>query len=205
MFSSNALSLRCFQSLVPVAAALLLAPASTKAAVTVVDFEGLTDFSSLTNEIPGLIFSNATVLSQLGSLNWPSFPPVSGDVVISNAPGATLSVDFAAPVSLVGGYFTYLGGPLTLSFYGSGNVLLGTVPSTYSENFVFSGNPPNEYLQFSSSVGITRMDAAVASNTEFSFTMDNLTYSAVPEPASAMVNLILGGTGIGLTLRRRRS
>lgn len=197
-------SLPCFQSLVPIAAALVLAPASTKAAVTVIDFEGLNDYSQLTNEIPGLIFSNATVLSQLASLNWPQFPPFSGDVVVTNGPGATLAVDFAVPVPAVGGYFTYLGGPLTLSFYGSGNVLLGTVASSYTDNLVFTGNPPNEYLQFSSSVGITRMEAAVAANSDFYFTMDDLTFGAVPEPATAMVNLILGGTGIGLTLRRRR-
>ena len=191
-------------SLVAIAAALIIAPASTKAAVTVIDFEGLTDFSQLTTEIPGLIFSNATVASQLGSLNWPDFPPVSGDVVVVNGPGETLAVDFAAPVPAVGGYFTYFGGPLTLSFYGSGNVLLGTVASSFTDNWVPSGNPPNEYLQFSSLVGITRMEASLASNNSYSFTMDDLTLGAVPEPATAMINLILGGTGIGLTLRRRR-
>lgn len=205
MFFRQALSLSTFQSLVPIAAALLLAPASTEAAVTVIDFEGLTDSSPLTNEIPGLVFTNATILTDGISLN-PSYPPLSGSKVVYNFPGDPLSVDFSTPMSDVGGYFTYYGGGITLSFFGAGNVLLGTVPSTYSNNSVGSGNLPNEYIQYSSLVGIMRMEASAFAGPN-AFTMDNLTFtaaSAVPEPASAMVNLILGGTGIGLTLRRRK-
>jgi hypothetical protein len=196
-------SFPCVPSLVPVAAALLLAPASTEAAVTVIGFEGFADLGTLTTEIPGLVLTNATVLNDGGSLNSPMFPPFSGIGVISNS-GNPLAIDFSIPVSTVGGYFTYAEA-LTLSFYGAGNVLLGTVPSTYSQNYVGTGNPPNEFIQFSSPAGIARME--VGATQEFTFTLDNLTFpaaSAVPEPASAMVNFILGGTGIGLTLRRRR-
>lgn len=199
------MSSSCFPALLPIVATLLLPPASTMAAVTVIDFEGFAEFSQLTNEVPGLIFLNAEVLRATGALNWQYFPPFSGDAVIGSMPWATLAVDFATPVSEPGGYFTYLQGPLTLSFYGAGSVLLGTVTSSYSDNWEGSGNPPNEYLQFSSPAGITRMEAAVATG-KFPgvFTMDDLTFSSVPEPASAMVNMILGATGIGLTLRRRR-
>ena len=194
------LSLRSFKSLVPIAAALLLAPASTEAAVTVIDFEGLPDRFRVTTEFPGLVFTNAFTGPD-GLLNANQFPAFSGRAGVTNSVNPWLAVDFSTPMSSVGGYFTY-SGDMTLSFYGAGNVLLGTVPSTYSANYVGSGNAPNEYLQFSSAAGITRMQASNAW-----LLLDNLTFTAaspVPEPASAMVNLILGGTGIGLTLRRRR-
>jgi hypothetical protein len=173
----------------------------------------MSDGGLVTNQFPGLIFTNATAYSDLGGLNFTVYPPFSGHVVVTNLPGDPLTVEFATPVTDVGGYFTYysdLPNPpgLTLMFYGAGDVLLGTVPSTYSANALqFTANPPNEYLGFNSPAGITKMVASAAFGGGY-MTMDDLTFgpaaASVPEPASAMVNLILGGTGIGLTLRRRR-
>lgn len=205
-------------SLVAIAATLIIAPASTKASVTVIDFEGFSNGTLITNQFAGLVLSNTYVAKAGQSLNVSQYPAFSGDNAVLMFPADPLSVDFSTPMSNVGAYFTY-NRPVTLSFYGAGNVLLGTVLSTYEDNTVSSGNSPNEYMQFSFPAGITRMEAAVGSFPPIpdpfdpplempgTFVLDNLTFTAaspVPEPASAMINLILGGTGIGMTLRRRR-
>jgi hypothetical protein len=173
------------------------------AQATVTTFEGLVDAQSLTNEIPGLTFTNAAVATAGVSLNEVEFPPHSGSNVIFDN-GGPISVVFAAPQTSVGAYFTYTI-PLTVSAYDSSNLLLGSVTSAFTDNLAISSlNPPNEFLS------LTFANISKVIFTGFSgggsFVLDDLTYSAatqaaVPEPAAIS---LLGAGVLLLTLFARR-
>src|ERR1700674_3903171 len=87
-------------------AILLLAPRNVLANPIVINFEGLSDSTILTNQYPGLSFSNAIILTAGISLNEFEFPPFSGSNVASDN-GGPMRIDFTQPVADVGGFFTY--------------------------------------------------------------------------------------------------
>ena len=123
---------------------------SSTAAPIVIDFETLTDSEIITTQFPGLTFTNGIALSAGISLNEFEFPPYSGFNVASDDLGP-LQIDFASPVDLVGGYFTYLES-ITLQAFNPGNTLLGSVSSAFSSNLALSGDAgsvPNEFLTYS--------------------------------------------------------
>src|SRR6185295_15415505 len=95
---------------------LLLASASRlSAAPILIDFEGIADLTSLDGLIPGLTFTNTTVLQSGavgGSLNEIDFPPQSGSNVVFDS-GGVMRIDFAAPVDSFSAYFTYVA-PLSI-------------------------------------------------------------------------------------------
>ncbi len=108
-----------------------------------IDFEDLSDLDAVTTQYIGLgvTFAGATVLTAGISLNEFDFPPHSGVNVIASDL-EIITITFSDPVVSVGGFFTYtasLGLTATDSLGGTHNV-----SSAFSENFVSSGNPPNE-------------------------------------------------------------
>ncbi len=165
--------------------ALAWAPAARSASL---DFEGFLDTTPLTHQYPNVTFTNATVLTAGLSLNEVDFPPLSGTNVILDDSGAMNAV-FSTPLSSWAGYLTYTS-PLTLTFFGSGNAVLGVVNSAFSNNTAAggdAGSAPNELLFFSSLAGIEGVQI-LGDPGGGSFTADDweLTASAVsdvPEPA----------------------
>src|SRR5262249_51694929 len=91
-----------------------LAIAVSRAAPSTVDFENLTDSTILTDQyaaLYGVNFANTVIVTLLAlssrtSQNEYESPPHSGANVASDN-GGPMTIKFAAPVSSVGGYFTY--------------------------------------------------------------------------------------------------
>ena len=189
-------------------AALMCDATSLKAAPITINFEGFPDSTILTNQYVGVTFSDAIILTAGISLNEFDFPPRSGSNVAGDNNGP-LSIDFATPITSFSGYFTY-SHALILDAFGAANNLLTSAPSLFSQNFVSSGNPPNELLQVSSTAGISSVtitgDPAGAS-----FVVDDVTYTrmttAVPE-ASTLTLVIIATSALFLWClftRKRKS
>ena len=184
--------------------AVLLLPASwLRADVITADFEGLNDGDFVSNQIAGLIFSNAIVLSQGVSLNEFEFPPHSGNNVVSDASGP-ITILFSGPAISVDGFFTY-GAMLTLSAYDASNNLEATAQSQFSQNFVSSGGTPNEEISLDFAGGFSKL-VITGDPGGGSFTLDDLTVttqaavSSVPEPSS--IAAIAAAVGL-LALRKK--
>ncbi len=163
------------------------------AQATLVTFEGLSDNLSLSNEVPGLIFNGATVLTAGISLNEFDFPPKSGDNVASALSGL-LEITFSDLMDTVSGYFSYTS-PLTLSIYNTGGDLLASTQSAGANNL-----GSNELISLSSH-GI----ALLRINSNDHFTLDDLSYNttSIPEPATTVL-LSIGAIAIGMIGRTRR-
>jgi hypothetical protein len=95
---------------------------------TILNFEGFPDRTILTNQYPGVTFSNAIILRAGISLNEFEFPPLLGSNVVSDN-GGSMSIAFASPVQSFGGYFTYAN-QLTIEAFSATNVLLGSAISS---------------------------------------------------------------------------
>jgi hypothetical protein len=187
--------------------AILVCSVTTATAVPVtIDFEDLADGDSVTNQYPGLTFSNAVVLTAGISLNEFEFPARSGSNVISDDGGPIL-ISFATPLRSFGGYFTYLT-PLTLTAFDASVNPLGSISSSFLNNLALSGDPgssPNELLQFSSPLGISSV-ALTGDSLGGSFTLDDVTIDPVPEPGTlALLGLGLAGLARHRWLKRRSS
>ncbi|MBM4340430.1 MAG: PEP-CTERM sorting domain-containing protein [Deltaproteobacteria bacterium] len=179
----------------------------------IIDFESLSDSEVVTNQFSGfgVTFSNATALTSGISLNEFEFPPYSGDNVVYDD-GGEMIISFTIPVLDAGGYFTYMV-PLTLFFFDALDNPLGTVNSAFTSNMGISGDAgslPNEFLNFTSASGISKMVVAgdIAGG---SFTLDDLTATPlsvpVPEPGIMMLFGIcgmIGMAGYGLSFIKRK-
>jgi len=185
---------------------LLFGQASAKAGV--IDFEGLSDLDSVTNQFPGLTFTNTTVLTAGISVNELELPPHSGIHEVFDD-GGPISIAFSGPVLSFGAYFTYLE-PLTLTAFDAASNPVSSVASAYSTNdalFGDLGSSPNEFLQVSFAGGISSVVIA-GDPLGTSFTMDDVTYTPastpVPEPAS-FVFLLTAAAGMVAARGRRPS
>jgi hypothetical protein len=173
---------------------------------TVLDFEGLAEFTSVTTQYPGVVFSNATVLTAGSGLNEIDFPPNSGTNVVFDD-GGPISLAFLAPVIGFGGYFNYAE-PLTLQAFDASDNLLATITSAFTNNLGTLGDPgshTNEFLQIDSFSNIAKV-AITGDLLGSSFTLDDATIvapSTVPEPASGAFVLI--GLVLVVAFGRRRS
>ena len=155
-----------------------------------IDFENLPDGTSVTNQYPGLLFSDATVLSAFLSLNEAEFPPHSGTNVVFDDGGPML-ISFQSPAIDFSGYFTHLV-PLTLVAYNGTNTV-SSISSIFANNLALSGDPgssPNELISLSDPAGFSSI-VITGDPSGGSFTMDDVTVdfapTTVPEPASLLL------------------
>jgi PEP-CTERM motif len=183
---------------------LLSRPASAHADPITINFEGLDDLASIGALFPGLTFSNATILTASLSLNEFEFPPRSGSNVAFDDGGA-MRIDFLAPVSAFGGYFTYLS-PIVLTAHDAAGNILGSSSSAFLVNLALSGDPgsaSNEFLSlaFNNISYVTIVGDALGG----SFTLDDLVFdtaaASVPEPGTLALVALGGGALMG---RRRK-
>jgi hypothetical protein len=199
------------------AAVLLLlaaaAPGTLRADITVLDFEGFPDGTSLTTQYPGITFSNATVLSAGITLNEVELPPYSGTNVVFDD-GGPMTISFASPILSFGGYFTYYE-PLTLQAFDAGNAPVASATSAFSINVgcdpgpICLGDPgsgPNEFLAVNFPSGISSV-TITGDPAGTSFVLDDATITtasvSVPEPSSIVLLLsVLGGVALA-GLRKR--
>lgn len=191
---------RCSVRLVVLVALLVWPSSRVFAAPILIDFEGLDDSVTVGSQLPGLTFSNATILTAELTLNEDELPPKSGAKVAFDDGGA-IRIDFATPIDSVGGYFNYYV-PITLEAFGSTGNSLGSIASLYSVNAVGSGDAgssPNEFLQLAFA-GIAYM-TITGDPAGGSLTLDDLTYSRVqqvepvPEPGTLAL-VLLGACGL---------
>jgi hypothetical protein len=188
----------------PILAGLLLyLQPQARAATTFVDFESLNDSDLVTNQYPGLTFSNTIVLSAGISLNEFEFPPHSGTNVASDN-GGPMSIVFATPVVNFSGYFTYVE-PLTLVGFDALSHQVALAASAFSSNDALFGDPgssPNEFLQLDFAAGISSV-TITGDPLGGSFVLDDVTFQTadVPEPNATF--LFLSGAAALVTLRRK--
>ncbi len=157
-------------------------------ATTIIDFEQFTDSQAVTTQIPGLTFSNTSVLTAGISLNELEFPPHSG-VNVAFDSGGPIGITFSAPITSFSGYFTYTV-PVNIIAYNAADSPVAQATSAFSSNLAISGDPgssPNEFLSVSSAGGIDFV-LLTGDPAGGSFVMDDISYvsstpTGVPEPS----------------------
>lgn len=187
--------------------AVLSCPSAASAIPITYSFEEFTDGEAVTSLLAPLgvtlTVSNAAVLTAGISLNEFDFPPASGTNVLFDGGGA-LSISFSSAVTSLSGFFTYAA-PVTITAFLGGSTV-GSVSSLFTQNFVSSGNAPNELLQLSG-LGLFDEVQIAGDAGGGSFTLDDLTVDVpeqtarVPEPGT----LALVALGAALLLRRARA
>ena len=178
--------------------------AITACADPIITFEGFPDSTLLTNQYPGLTFSNTIILSAGISLNEFEFPPFSG-VNVASDNGGPISIAFASPVLSLGGYFTY-SELLTLQAFDASDNLVAYVTSAFANNEALSGDPgstPNEFLAVSFPSGIA-FAIITADPLGGSFALDDLTYTPVTTAISEPTSVVLFLSVIAIPLAKRQ-
>jgi hypothetical protein len=159
-----------------------------------ITFDALADGDLVTNQYPGLAFSNTVVLTAGISLNEFELPPHSGSNVASDF-GGPITIDFSSPVANFSAYFTYLV-PLTVTGLNSSSVAIASAISAFGSNLALSGDPgsiPNELLMVAAPSGIFRV-TILGDPGGGSFVMDDAAFTplggtTVPEPATGTLTL----------------
>ena len=178
----------------------LLVPTALQGAPFFIDFESFSDFEPVTNQIPGVTFSNTTALQAGVSLNEFEFPPASGSIAAFDDFGP-MELIFDMPITDFFGRFTYTT-KINLLAYDSSNLLVDSVMSMFDSNLALSGDPgsaPSETLGVSSLTGISRV-VIQGDLSGGSFVGDDFRADAIPEPGT--LPLLLGGL-VGVILRQR--
>jgi len=171
----------------------------------VIDFESLSDSTSVTNQFPGLVFNDATVITAGVSLNEFEFPPHSGtNAVFDDSGPISIVFSFAQPVVSFGGFFTYQM-PLTLDAFDNTSNQVDAVTSSFSSNLALSGDvgsTPNEFLQVAFAGGLSRV-TITGDPAGSSFVLDDVTVKtpAVPEPPGFLLLIITVAVLFGCRVR----
>lgn len=175
---------------------LVLAMAAPFASATVVTFDDLTDDGLVPADYAGLDWS-ASSWFQYGGEQSP-YTPHSGDrraTLGFDGSSATSAIGFLTPSSFQGAWFAGFDGVnVAIDLYFAGSLVASTSLLNLSDSPAFLG---------SGYAGL--VDRLVfRSNDPAFFVMDDLTFSAVPEPASGA--LALGGLAVAaLVIRRRKT
>ncbi len=156
---------------------------------TILDFEGIADGTSVDSIylLQGAQFTNALVISAGISLNELEFPPHSGQNVATDS-GGLITITFAAPVTSFSAYFTY-STTLQLAAFDASSLQVDSANSAFTQNFVSSGNAPDELIALSYAAGFDSV-TITGDPAGGSFVMDDVVYdtsstppvSVVPEP-----------------------
>src|SRR5215475_8141769 len=125
-----------------------------------VNFDALADNEVLTNQISGLLFTNSVAHMAGGTLNDADFPPRSFSNVLADyacdltepsnpicSGTGPISIAFSSLITDFSGFFTY-NTMLTLQAF-DGVSPVGLATSMFAQNFVSSGNSPNELIDLS--------------------------------------------------------
>lgn len=173
------------------------------AALTTVNFEGFADGSVLDTQLAGMVFANTVVLTAGIGLNELEFPPRSGANVATDNGGA-IEISFGAPQQSWSGYLTYGVAIQVRAFDSAGGTLLAQTASLFAANSALSGDPgssPNERLEVLVPGGFSFL-SITGDPAGGSFVLDDVSISAVPEPATTV--LLAAGCGLLLLRLRRR-
>jgi hypothetical protein len=160
-------------------------------ATTIIDFEQFTDSETLTTQIPGLTFSDTSVITTGISLNELEFPPHSGTNVAFDS-GGPIDITFSSPVTSFSGYFTYTE-PLNIVAYNAAGSPVAEVTSAFSSNLAISGDPgssPNEFISVTSASGFDSV-LLTGDPAGGSFVMDDISYISSPSINVAEPALLL--------------
>ena len=178
--------------------------ANAVALPTTNDFESFTDGELLSNQVPGLLFSNVMVLTAGVSLNEFEFPPFTQTNVITDS-GGPVTIDFSAPITSISAFLTYTEA-VTLHVFDATSNEVGSLASLFTNNLALSGDPgssPNEQFSLTVAGGFTRA-IFEGSATGGSLTLDNLTYPALPNGVPEPSTLALALLALTVFIPRRR-
>ena len=166
------------------------------------------DSTVLTNQFPGITFTNTIVYNDLLSLP-PALPPDSGENAASDD-GGPISITFASPIASFSGYFTYFVA-LTMDAYGPTNNLVASESSAFSSNIAGGGGDPgslpNELISVAFPSGISTV-TITGDPDGTSFAMDDITYTGVqpsPEPATLGYSVLTALASLLVIARKRRA
>jgi len=173
-----------------------------------INFEGNVDGTTINTTYTslGVIFQDARIVTAGYSLNETEFPPNSGIQAVLDV-GGPIEMMFSTPVTAFSAFFTY-NQSLTLLGYDSLKNLVASANSVFDQNFISSGNSPNELTSLNAPGGITFV-LITGSPTGNSFVMDDMSFGngqvvSVPEPSSSALLLACGLFLLGCVYKKRR-
>jgi hypothetical protein len=189
------------KTLLPLCVLVLAFSAPAFAGSITLNFEQYPEFTQITNQYAAdnVTFTNAMQLVAPG-YDYYDYPPHSGSGVITNDDGfednpSTLIMTFTGddPHSL-SGWFSAPSG-ITIDAYDSSSDLIATFTgSTNQSNAEFMLDPgtPIAYVTFNAAIGADGL------------TLDDLTYTPVPEPGTLTLICTALLAGFGMLLGRRK-
>lgn len=191
-----------------IAVAFALAASPCYAELYTLTFDGADPFAPNIPYAPGigLYLSGGAVATAGIELNETEFPPASGNQVYLSGDTGVIEGTFALPARYVAGLFTYaLPGDddrLVFKAYDSSGKLLTSNKSNYHENYVGNLTSPRPDTDINEPIYVFTAGSEIASfrieglPVGGGFTLDNLTFEAVPEPAVIWSGLLITAFGM---------